>query len=62
MVRVDGTGAAAVDSNYHWQPIATCPKGVKVQLRTRYGVALYGIHWGEASDFYTHWAPCPTIG
>lgn len=59
--KIDSTGSAAVDKNYHWQPITSCPHGVKVQLRTKYGVALYGQYWGD-TDFYTHWAPCPTIG
>ena len=48
----------AVDQGYYWQPMATCPRGVKVQLLTRGGVAIYGQFSG--SDlFFTGWAPLP---
>jgi hypothetical protein len=58
--RIDNSGAAAVDYNYFWQPIATCPRGVKVQLLGSGGVALYGQFNGKDS-FYTHWAPLPKL-
>lgn len=48
----------AVDRAYYWQPIATCPRGVKVQLLGRGGVAAYGQFNGK-DDFWTHWAPLP---
>jgi hypothetical protein len=31
MTQIDSTGVAAVDHNYFWQPIETCPRGAKVQ-------------------------------
>ena len=37
MTALDSTHTTAVDHGYHWQPMATCPKGSKVQLLTRYG-------------------------
>ena len=58
--RIDNSGAAAVDHNYFWQPIATCPRGVKVQLLGSGGVALYGQFNGK-DNFYTHWAPLPKL-
>lgn len=57
-LRKDGTGAAMVDVNYYWQPIATCPRGVKVQLLSRGNVATYGT-WNGKDDWWTHWAALP---
>ena len=48
----------AVDKTYYWQPIGTCPRGVKVQLLGAGGVAVYGQFNGK-DDFWTHWAPLP---
>lgn len=58
-VTTDSTGAAAV-ANYRWQPMATCPRGVKVQLKGRGGVATYGQF--SADKFWTGWAPLPKGG
>lgn len=56
---IDSTGTAAVDNNYFWLPIETCPKGVKVQLIARKtGVAQYG-KLDKDDTYYTHWAPLP---
>ena len=44
---LDSTRSATVDHTYHWQPMATCPKGSKVQLLTRYGCAIYGTWTGK---------------
>lgn len=60
MTQIDSTGAAAVDHNYFWQPIKTCPLGVKVQLLGKGGVAMYGQR-SVRDDFYTHWAPLPKL-
>ena len=56
---LDSTRSAAVDHAYHWQPMATCPKGSKVQLLTRYGCAIYGT-WTGKETIYDGWAPLPT--
>lgn len=40
----------AVDREYYWQPIGTCPRGVKVQLLGKGGVAVYGNY--SANDFF----------
>ena len=34
--------SVAVDPDYYWQPMATCPLGCKVQLLGAGGVATYG--------------------
>lgn len=48
----------AVDVDYYWQEMSTCPTGVKVQLLNFGGVALYGIYDGK-NDFWLNWAPLP---
>lgn len=50
----------AVDQNYFWQPIETCPRGVKVQLLGQGGVAMYGTYNGR-DTFYTAWAALPKV-
>jgi hypothetical protein len=57
-------GAAVVDQDYFWQPIHTCPRGRKVQLLGRTGVAVYGTYHGthrSGDNFWTHWAPLPKV-
>lgn len=53
-------GTVAVDPNYFWQPIATCPLNVKVQLLGKSGVALYSTY-SSRDTFFTHWAPLPKM-
>jgi hypothetical protein len=57
-VKIDDTGAAAVDQDYFWQPMSTCPRGVKVQLLGAGGVATYG-QWNGKDSFWQGWAPVP---
>ena len=54
---IDSTGAAAVDANYTWQPMSTCPRSVKVQLLGKGGVATYGQYHND--PFWVGWAPLP---
>lgn len=56
----DSSGYAAVDSSYFWQPMDTCPRGVKVQLLGTGGVAMYGI-FSKPNEFFTYWAPLPKV-
>lgn len=48
----------AVDHAYFWQPMQSCPTGVKVQLLNDSGVAVYGT-WDGKSKFWQGWAPLP---
>lgn len=61
--RIDGSGAAVVDASYYWQPLETCPCGVKVQLLGKSGVAMYGQLTPKIKEeaFFSHWAPLPKI-
>jgi hypothetical protein len=59
-IEIDSTGAAAVDQDYFWKEIESCPRGVKVQLLSSGGVAMYGQYNGK-DKFYTHWAPLPKV-
>jgi hypothetical protein len=54
---IDSTGTAAVDHTYFWQPMDTCPRGVKVQLLNAGGVAVYGQY--QTDSFWKGWAPLP---
>lgn len=58
-VEINSARTVAVDREYYWQPISTCPNGVKVQLLGRGGVAYYGTHHGK-DPWPTHWAPLPS--
>ena len=57
-VKVTNDKAAAVDQDYYWRSLDTCPLSVKVQLLTRGGVAVYGQYHRGASG-YVGWAPLP---
>lgn len=46
---LDSTRSAAVDHGYHWQPMATCPKGSKVQCAS--------ISHSKTSRASQHWSP-----
>lgn len=53
---------AAVAQDYFWLPIdKDTPRGVKVLLLGRGGVAALGHYHYKAGDtqFWTHWAPLP---
>ena len=49
----------AVDRGYELQPMATCPRGVKVQLENPGGVLVYGTYNGK-DMFWRGWAPLPS--
>lgn len=58
-VQLNSAGTVAVDRKYYWQPLETCPRGVKVQLLGRGGVAVYGQYDGK-EKWWSAWAPLPT--
>ena len=48
----------AVANDYHWdENMEACPRGVKVQLLGRGGVATHGQYTGE--PFWVGWTPLP---
>ncbi len=56
---LNSSSTVAVAVDYYWQPIDTnTPRGVKLQLLGKGGVAVYGT-WNGKDTFYTHWAPVP---
>ena len=56
---INNAGTVAVATDCYWIPIdENTPRGVKLQLLTKGGVAIYG-HWDRRETFYTHWAPLP---
>lgn len=48
----------AVATDYFWQPMESCPYGVKVQLLGAGGVAVYGTARPK-DKFWQGWAPLP---
>jgi hypothetical protein len=58
-VRLDSTETVVVDTEYHWRPMSTCPRGCKLQLKGKGGVAIYAQYNGT-DDFWVGWAPLPT--
>lgn len=49
---------AAVDQDYFWQPMSTCPLSTKVQLLGAGGVAVYS-QYARGDAFWQGWAPLP---
>lgn len=57
-IKPSSDGVAAVDQDYYWQPMETCPVSLKVQLLSKYGCATYGTYNGR-DTFWIMWAPLP---
>ena len=60
MTPLNADGTVAVDPEYFWRPLDTCPRSVKVQLLGEGGVAVYGMYDGH-DKFWKYWAPLPKI-
>lgn len=60
MTELNSERTVAVDREYYWRGMDTCPRGVKVQLLGRGGVAVYGAYNGK-DTWWTHWAPLPVL-
>ena len=55
---INASQTAAVATDYYWIPIdENTPRGVKIQLLGKGGVAHYGTY--HEAQFWTHWAPLP---
>ena len=60
MIKENHGTKVAVTVDYEWQPIETCPLGVKVQGKTLPGgVAVYTTVTAATRQHYSHWAPLP---
>lgn len=60
--KLDSTESAAVARDFYWIPIdADTPRGVKILLLGRGGVASLGHyhHKPGDSEFWSHWVPLP---
>lgn len=58
-IKVSSNHQVAVDQNYFWQPMKSCPTGAKVQLLNLGGVAIYGKVTHKELNHYLGWAPLP---
>lgn len=54
---INADKTVAVSTEVYWQPIETCPRGVKVQLLGKGCVATYGTYYGD--PFWVYWCPLP---
>jgi len=50
--------SVATATDYFWQPMSSAPLGVKLQLLTSLGVAIYGKYSGNPEG-WDGWAPLP---
>lgn len=62
VAKVNDQHGVAVARGYDWFKIdKATPRGAKLQLLTRHGVAVYGqLSAGNIKDFLA-WAPCPDV-
>jgi hypothetical protein len=58
-MHINTARTVAVDRGVQWQPMSTCPTGVKVQLLGDGDVATYGS-WDGKNTFWKGWAPLPS--
>ena len=59
--KIDSSRTALVDREYHWNTdMSVCPHGLKVQLRTKWNVAIHGQVTSENVSTFTGWTPLPT--
>lgn len=57
-VAISSDGSTAVDLDYYWRPMETCPLSAKVQLLGGGGVAVYSTYDGKTT-WWRGWAPLP---
>jgi len=57
--KISSDGTTAVDHNYYFQHLDSCPRGVSVWLMTRYGKAIDGQYTGQKD--IVGWCPKPKI-
>lgn len=58
--KLNAERTVAIDLYVRFYPIETCPTGVKVQLLTIGGIAIYGrLSSIQGSESYQGWRPVP---
>ncbi len=57
--KLNNSHSVAVSTVVYWQPMSTCPAGVKVQLRTKGGIAVYGVIRTDTVNDYQGWQAVP---
>ena len=58
-MKLNATKTVAVSTIVYWEPMSSCPIGVKVQLLGLGGVATYGQYIRGGDDFWQGWAAVP---
>ena len=57
-IKISSMGVA-VDQTRFWLPMDDCPRGVKVQLLTASGIAVYGTVGEKNKEVFEGWHPLP---
>ena len=60
VVKVSSTHKVAVDQDYFWQPLETCPRGANVWLLTKYGKSIEGMY-APGDKTVVAWCPRPKV-
>lgn len=60
-VKVKQSEKIAVDHDYYYQPMSTCPTGCKVILLSQHGIAVLGQITHLDANLWAGWAPLPKI-
>lgn len=57
--KLNSDAHVAVATDYFWLPMQDAPRGVKLQLLTRGGVAVHGQVSSDNASGFTGWTPLP---
>jgi len=57
--KISSDQTTAVDPDYYWKDLATCPRGVDVWLLTKWGKPIGGQFTGQ--NDVVGWCPKPKI-
>lgn len=61
LFRLSNDKSVAIDTQVSFYSMNTCPHGVKVQLHTVGGVAIYSVvNNSKDARFYQGWRPVPS--
>ena len=59
-MKLNADQTVAVSQEVYWQSMESCPTGLKLQLLSIGGIAMYGTY-RKGDDFYVGWSPVPAI-
>lgn len=60
-IHISESKSVAVSQDRYWQPMETCPRGVKVALLNPGKVAVFGQSHGHGGEPWLGWDPLPKV-